>query len=817
MKLISKTVYLIAFLMATVCLTGCVDDVLQPCEGDNTENIEGFSLGFTITLPKEDATRSDVENYDNYIDTKDKFRVFFFDEYGRFLFGAIDRTVTPLPTIDDPTSSNWYVRVPINYIVDRQGNEFDVLKIRDFLRKHPFKVAILANWPNASHTIEGDGETDDDGNRLPDVVVDVQDEPLWNWENSFLNENATDIKNINDLHHLVEDGTYSDSSRRPSYEFMLKYDNSTGKWLGSQMINWVENRGSFTGENGAEAFLRKNWVPHGNSNKYRHYKDLWYLWCFGGNLFDNAFTEDTNQAQWKTINSNAFDSWRSNGLYNLASFTDKNKLNFVTVNGAITNFSGQPWWYPTINDGIILPPAQGYDRNSKQNNQKYINEDPNSSKNPAGYFRFRAPSQGYLRIKCATSDNSTATIVIQRGSNIETTIPVTSTSAIETKTKINITEDSEDVYIWVTDDTSGTAIIYSIEYICNIHLSDTDRINKCPSESNPIPMYGVQNFNKLGDLWSEGSTFDLSSDATGDNGNQYKGKKISLIRSLAKVEVFIHNDLIKQYGAINDGNGHGHVLMRCLNRTGRCEPVDVETPTSDLWKEHNSSATSHCEYFDIINYGPGYGSSLSGSGQPQYSNYLSWFYGTWGSAKWNVTGSDTDADGNFKNVKASGWNYNNKSLSIPKNQPFPHLFNPHINRSDFAQFLDAGSEGNYRKFVFYMPDKGIDDPNTVGDLSKTPKVAHIEFRFNSQDDTNLDDNNCYRIYFTSYAQGTAIRTVAKDGYNTYEKNRNNLIKHWPVMRNHKYQFYVGGSGTSDLTVTSKINEWGYGGKKEVIW
>ena len=116
----------------------------------------------------------------------------------------------------------------------------------------------------------------------------------------------------------------------------------------------------------------------------------------------------------------------------------------------------------------------------------------------------------------------------------------------------------------------------------------------------------------------------------------------------------------------------------------------------------------------------------------------------------------------------------------------------------------------------YIPERNIDDPNYPGVTESIPKVAHIEFRYkdNSIVEHNLDDNNCFRVYFTNYNTNTKLRAVTegvKLGTMTYEhdfeKDREALRELYPIMRNHIYQFYMkSGSPVSEFDV--KVTDWG---------
>lgn len=823
------------------CLSSCKDDIdlsKGPADSGITDAaFDGYSIGFTVKLDLDMSTRaeaSSVEAYENYIDTQNKFRVLFFNQYGDFLFGAIDRTITDLG--NDGTSSNWYVRVPMNYLVDRNNNEYDAVAIREYLRNHPFKVAILANWPNE----------DAEGNSSYE-----KREPNWGWGESVMNPEAVSakkVKNINDLHHLKYDTYYSDtsnSSGRPSrwesYDFLMSDDQKAGV-----NYQWVQMRNKdFSSKNDADSWIRNNWDPYSdylaktypNSYKpnWRHYVNLWQLWDFNASCKQSGNTYNYDQTwsgvsnkwgkEWYDRNGSKLKNWLgTSGSKYLNSAQDIDDLHFEPTTDATWFSNNYCYTYHSgSNHGIVLQPAEQLDK--YDNGTQYINPTKSGSES-RGYLSFEAPGSGTYRIKCGSA-SGTSTIVVQRGTNPEYYYSVSTSGPtdflFDTEKNVtykdqSITEDAEPIYIWCQ---SGSAIIYAIEWICNQYLSDTDREGIAPSPEHPIPMYGVQQFTALSD-WKEGTTKDIS--AKDPEVATSETKYISLVRCVAKVEVYLPQEA-------------RHIYMRSMNRKSRCEPMDVETSTADLWKDHkkNSDKTKHCEWYNIQEYGSWYLDGSSGHEYPgskknpsdktelkTYTNMLSWYYWSWKSASWNVT---YDNQGNKTN--SSGWDFEahnqgnvaKETVSNPKSSlPSPHLFNPDIERSDFCHFLDAGESQGYYKYVLYVPDKNITDPNNQATPSSTPKVARIEYRYKDINSDYLDDNSCYRLYFTNYGTdenygpaNSVISTVQNTDYESssgYEK-ADNLDKHWPIMRNHVYQFYVGGSGSYQQAVRVQVSEWGY--------
>lgn len=756
------TLLLMIFAMG---LTSCVyDNLEEPNDSNPYWDTEGFSLGITITLDRDLQSRADEDSYDNYIDTENKLRVLFFDQAtGNFIFEAVDRTVMPRKSSND--KEEWFIHIPVNYIVDYDGAPYDTELLKNRLKTNAFKVAILANWPV-------NGETNVNGN------LTYGGEPRWGVNESVFGSNT---KNINDLHHLEVDTNYFDNSRenRPTqtdvYDFIMGDNGEMGvktDWVRSRMIDSKLDPKALTSTEVAKQWIRDNWdpTPKRNASKdiYRHYQDLWALWDFdaayrynstGGKSYNNNWGKE-----WYDKNGSTLNTWLRNTTWTyLRDFVD-------TQDNAQLTFTQPGYLYTgTSNTGVQI------------------------NNGTTGKFTFKAHSSGTLTIK-ARSTSGSATITITRANDEESasTKKLTYNTTIQEQSwDINMTGKTQDVTI---ECTSGQVVIYSIEYIQAKYLYDSDREGILPSATNPIPMYGVQDYAALTN-WQPGTTFDLSYERP-ENGN-YTEKTISLIRSLAKVEFYLPTSLDNK-GKIN------HVYMRSMNRVARCEPMDVVTPTNELWHDVHDN---NCEWYNIQSYGPSYVEGTEPQDKSQldaYTNWLSWFYGSWqtNNTKWNFTTHN----------KQYG---SNNRVTVPSRPAYPHLFNSAIERSDYTHFIYAGEathNGNIcHKYILYVPDRNIDDPNYPGIQSSIAKVPHIEYRFTDQNEVSLDDNECYRVYFTDYKDNSAIKSVKANDYEpTYEKSRTNLAKHWPIMRNHVYRFYVSAttrSGEDGFGVTSQVTTW----------
>lgn len=822
-------------------LASCVKEDF-PDPDDVRFDPDGYSLGITIKLDDGLNTRAvqidkfEEDEIDNYIDTRNRLRVLFFDENGQFIFEAVDRTVMERSATD---GSEWFVHIPVNYVVDAQDWVYDVEALKKQLMEHDFKVAILANWEYRN----ADGEVTDRANA----------EPTWGYYNSILCTDASerDIKNINDLHHLVKDSIYATgSSQKPAegsrpdanyvYGFLMK-DGKMG--IKSDWVDTIDN----LDDKSAADYIKANWDPSKFNEKqfdFGYYRNMWYLWNFSaahersGNRFSDSKVrgnDQVNSVGWKWRNHNHY----KKGDTDEAGVThpDNSPLyEFVTTTPI-------PELKDNLDDaGLSFNPAE-YLRTDKDNNNNSITINAptivyhstndaweqyalrlgnlggsNQSKDTPRGISFTASASGTLRVRaaCSTSADSVRIAIYNKSNNESNSIAyVKGTTPKDITRTITINNDEVTYYIYCdrcnnsTSNVNAYADIFEIEYIKDKYLSDTNRAQVLPSKDHPIPMYGVQNFSKL-ENWKPGSTFDLSHDNRGEDGegengkhDDYEVKHISLIRALAKVVVYL--PVLRNMG----GEGAGaptHIYMRSMNRTARCEPMDVETPTDQLWTDSHQAPSGNnkvysdgiCEWYLLKAHGSFYqgvpgdkddtgDTKDSNTKILNYQQKLAWFYGSWMSAKWS--------DG-------KGWNFNGvdptaQAADATKDSEgkyhYPHLFNPSINRSDFARMERTRVDNDTYRYVIYVPDKCIDDPNYVGISQSVTKVPHIEYRYN-QNVMNVDDNNCYRIYFTDYSTNSTITSTSKGDFdNVYEMNSTNLEQHWPILRNHVYTFVVSGA------------------------
>lgn len=556
------------------------------------------------------------------------------------------------------------------------------------------------------------------------------------------------------LSHYYEDGEYENSA----YSHLPASKNLMGAYM-----EWVNN--TYLKQDVAREVIRNtereyayqiDRVVYSEFYKYT-YKHIWRVWNFG----DKTLLDDMNE--------NFKEFW--------AEKREKSKLQEISSTTGLSNYGAI---YSDVADGLTFISDDDNEFND-DNNSITIKQGLSSDGHSKGvaieksYFSFDAYAAGTLVVWARSNSNNPTYIGVQQGDYDKEKDRIDNRNKLTDKDVVKMTdpntiykhEFSISVTGTNTDGNSykgkpvnvkayaidGDVDILQIEYIEDDYLYNTDREGYLPSEERLIPMYGIQEFDPIGKFLVPDKVFNLSENT---NDDRYNHKKIYLLRSVAKVELLIPSSFPKLT----------HAYMRCSNRSSRCEPVDVSKPTDKSWDDIDT------EIDNIREYGPFYKSSGT------YQNKLAWFYGTW--AKW--------------------WDWNNEDITISGQDKCPHIFNSRISRSDYIQFKPAEqTEEGYDRYVLYVPEKNIEDPNSKGSLNSTPKVPHIELRFEGNDDTNLDDNDCWRMYFTEEQP-----QVAQDKYDDFEKDVNELKKLYPIVRNHIYRFTINSSGRNTVCT---VCEW----------
>lgn len=372
----------------------------------------------------------------------------------------------------------------------------------------------------------------------------------------------------------------------------------------------------------------------------------------------------------------------------------------------------------------------------------------------------------------------------------------------------------------------------------------------------PIPMYGVQSFGKI-EKWIEGVPFNLS-DFTGatDEDHEYGYKNIALLRSVVKLELVVPKTIKVDYCALAYSNIYA-----------RCEPMDVWTPTEDLWEKQGHDVSTNCEWFTLKKYarmvekgtgtggvaGTGtlennkgtVGTSLNTDDEYNFNAYrrrLSWFYGAWLEKGWPFNGVyDTNA-GTYTNGHSSGREVV-QSL-IDEQGASPRIFNPCIQRNQYVlvdeeNIYDFNDSNNH--YVVYTGERNSIDPNYIYAVDAgsgiEPTVIFWLLAING---------NVYGLPITEYNGNTVVANQIKktaafgtrvkpnnprwasnneaDPYagamvtlGSTLKKENRLTDEetdmlpWPLMRNHCYTVRVGPNtkaaedGTFELDLSSDVN------------
>ena len=374
--------------------------------------------------------------------------------------------------------------------------------------------------------------------------------------------------------------------------------------------------------------------------------------------------------------------------------------------------------------------------------------------------------------------------------------------------------------------------IYGIEYIESRHLYDVDRRAVLPSKEYPIPMYGVQDFDPIGEYWEPGLLFNLSQFNNAQKPG-YNYRHVSLLRSVARVEVKLLKSAFPQKPA--------HVYLRSMNRSSRNTPVDFFTPTDIIWNGFNSSSPNDVkrlqnyievgnldeqrimettpgvvqEEKNIMQYGPIYIGTNANSGQSdkqkldEYRKTTAWPFGIWEHQwgwDWNRDNGVVDYFDTYKvgDVRA------HTGQAVPE---YPRILHPRISRSDYSHFAEV-DDPQYWHYIIYIPEKNITDADNPGNIADRPKIIHVELRFNggpeenfgkkdedgkmSDEDNfvdNFDDKRAYRLYFTNGGRASLgkFQWNGRDSWDAYEYDLDIVKQHWPILRNHVYTFTVSGS------------------------
>ncbi|MCH5318688.1 MAG: hypothetical protein J1E38_03135 [Paramuribaculum sp.] len=346
-----------------------------------------------------------------------------------------------------------------------------------------------------------------------------------------------------------------------------------------------------------------------------------------------------------------------------------------------------------------------------------------------------------------------------------------------------------------------------VEWGTNDDVKDSHgwfRVAKMPSEDHPIPMYGIQKFSALTN-WKKGTPINLSR-KTGEDGAQYNDLPVSLLRSVVKVEVVVPT------GTINDA------VIFYPNLYARCEPMDVWTPTNEIWVTNHSD----CEWKDIKGFGlmvrsedsnyADYSIPIINESRIRYQDRLSRLYGIWRKEKnWSFNkNTNEDIDSYFD----EGGKYADDN--------HPRIFNPCIQRNTTIYVEKAYTDGDGDHYIAYVGERNMNHPSNIGRIGDTGAGACPVMYW-----CLIRNGNTLSFPIAEYTaanynkmmfNGTASATPGNSstGFSTYEKgivedSRNYPDLPVPLLRNHVYKIRFRGANNGDFTSTIKSRSNGFDG------
>lgn len=844
---------IIAFLLGAA---SCVDDNLTDCVSDTPATKgSGISLRISASMLAADEatwnTHKDLpgEGYENVIQLAGSqgLRVMIFDKDGKFKYRFAAET-SDFTRLEE---GGYEIKISEKTILNEDHGE----EIMDLIKgtgsdKRGFKIAVMANWPLDQIDAGDRFQWNDDISKLSHFYLDPDIDDQFDIYSHILKGRAGSFMS-NCRTSWVEDFTAQHGQTTNRYMDRIK----TGYWrYYYDEINSYIKKGVGDNEGGrfetdkknrSYDFYRKLYGE--NRNEYK-LQDVWRIWDFSGGNREEAYqTKEgvpgnteliSDMKKWSQelvdkVNSSRSGSTVStfnfNGLYfHAGSFG----ATFTPYNPA-TGEEG----YMEIKSNVYPTDVAG----KPDNKWSVIANDINSGFDPnfvAGFLGFNIPCDVTVRIRasvsptyansrahfymtwCDQANTSASTrmdLYYVSGDNPETQASEQNVYLTTTPTDYYLTMNpSNQLYYPIFLGSNVPVRIHEIEYVKDVHLYDCDSASKLPGPNNLIPMYGIQDFDAIGEQnylnTPNGEMFPLSYSCTWAD---YDYKEVYLLRSIAKVEIYFPKDIFKNHKPT-------HIYMRTMNSAANCDPIDVRTPTDLLWYGENSPVIKEGQNFTTIRgnyrdsqnrlYIPydGVDEEIEnimsfcpihdGSGEKTGAGYkkkLTWFYGSW---------------------KDWGWNWNGWTQLETSAITYPRIFNPRIegySNNNYVRFVEVDEpSGQYYKYICYSPEKLPDDTDINGDLSSRAKVQHVELHFVSPLD-NIDDNYAYRLYFTDYESqgGKAINAINRwDFDDDVEKgimnggSAGNLNYIYPVMRNHLYRFYVTGlNSDKQMTVKLKVS------------
>lgn len=326
--------------------------------------------------------------------------------------------------------------------------------------------------------------------------------------------------------------------------------------------------------------------------------------------------------------------------------------------------------------------------------------------------------------------------------------------------------------------------------------TDTVRYTILPDQKHPIPMYGIQVFDPIKN-WIKGTPFNLSK-ITENQTSDYTFKSIALLRSVVKLELCILKSLFGD-------KKPPLVTLWYSNIYSRCEPLDIWTPTEEIWKDHNNG----CEWEAIMDYGLISSAKINlgntnrnSDTKNNYQKTVSWFYGVWKEHQWPFLQSN-GAPAPF---------VDNSGGTLPD---YPQIFNTCIQRNKIVICNEKGDlsdkyNDDYWHYIVYTGERNMIDPNKLPATSGTNYAISWMFkdgRYSGQNSqyyfipiadyetstTNKEARKCFGPYSRS---SDFTKSQLPGNMNSYANTlRNNITSQdewpWPLLRNHVYRIIIG--------------------------
>ncbi|MCH5240476.1 MAG: hypothetical protein J1F38_09650 [Muribaculaceae bacterium] len=273
-----------------------------------------------------------------------------------------------------------------------------------------------------------------------------------------------------------------------------------------------------------------------------------------------------------------------------------------------------------------------------------------------------------------------------------------------------------------------------------------------------IPMYGIQEYAPLS-TWVKGTTFNLS-EQTGSQTGDYHYTTLSLLRSVVKLELRIPKK-DKNGNTVTIDNKWAQLWYN--NYMARCEPMDVSTPTRDIWKKDHEN---DCEWLRIRDYGIFFNHS-------DFKNWLAWYYKIW--------------------QTKGGWNFTEHGFTpnITSTLDPPQIFNPMTQRLQTTLISDCYlPTEDFHRWVIYCGERNLSDPSELGDMRAKLTISFFRIP------VIIESGSGYNKTQTKYAYNIPIVNYSAPNNpirNKYQEKGTHLVE--TITDDSEYQYMAGNPNT----------------------